>query len=180
MRHLRTLAVGLTIAILIAACGSNAGESNGPDGNSTEPSAEASTGGGGGGGGANFDNGKAHFEITGAATKSGDLGFLAEYSNFQPQGDDSAILTFTDTDNAASLMINTSANGSVVTYADEELGATLLPVGTVIGECTVTLDEIDSDSAKGSFRCEHIAIVNNGGETIAGEGTLSGTFDAHK
>ena len=180
MRDLRTLAIGFTIALLIGACGSSGGASEGPDGGaSSEPSAEASTGGGGGGG-ANFDNGKVHFEITGAASKSGDLGFLFEYSNFQPQGDASAILTFTDPDSSASLTINTSANGSVVMYADAEIGVTVLPVGNVIGECTVELDEIDSDSAKGSFTCEHMAVVTGGGESIAGEGTLSGTFDAHK
>ena len=184
MRYLRIFALGVAASLLLAACSSAGGSSQEPGGGgqsaaaSTEASAEPSSNGGDGG---SFDKGKAHFELTGAATKSGDLGLIADFGTvFLPAGPNSAILTYADASNSASLMINTSSGGTVVTYADAEIGVTLLPLSNgTIGECTVAFDDIDADSAKGTFRCENIAVIK-GGETILGGGTLSGSFDARQ
>ena len=178
MRNLRTLAAGLTITLLIGACGSNAGASNEPGSStaaSTEPSAAASDGSGDGNG-VGLGDGSAKFDLTGAATKSGEFGYLKGMGLMDPDGNQIA-LTFVDATNSASLTINSGPTGSVVLYADQEIGVVQLPVGTVIGECTVDIDELDSDTARGSFRCEHMAVVQSG-EDILGEGTLSGTFTA--
>jgi hypothetical protein len=101
-------------------------------------------------------------------------------SVFEPNGENSAYLVFINAGNTASLNIAISPNGNVVSYVDGDLGAVLLPLSDgTIGECTIDIDEIDGDSARGSFECQHLAIIE-GGETILGEGTLKGDFDSHK
>jgi hypothetical protein len=186
MRNLRILAVALTIMTVLVACGSNAGASSSPGGgggggSSSEPSAEASSGGGGGGGDGVTDpsKGTAHFELSGAATKSGDFAIIPLYGAvFDPETQGVA-LVYADESASASLNINTGGAGASVTYADAEIGVILVPVGTTMGECSVDFDEFEADHVKGTFTCHDMAVVA-GGEDILGAGTLSGSFEARK
>ena len=177
MRDLRTTGMGLALALLVAACGSKGGGSTEP-GASSEPSSAPSAAASqdGTGSGVDFGDGSVKFELSGAATKSGEFGYAKGLGVIDPSGQQIA-LTFVDAAGTASVTINSGSNGAVVHYADQDIGALLAPVGTVLGECSVRLDQLEAKVAKGTFRCEHMAIIQ-GGETLLGEGTLSGSFEA--
>ena len=195
MRALRTLASIAAAGLLIAACGSSAGASGAgstaagatnsaaTDAASTDAAATqdagnpGSTQSTGGGGTIDTSKGQAHYEVTGAKTASGNLGFFAVSSVFEVQGAGSALLTFVDSE-STSLSITYSAGQGVVVFATSDFGVTVLPVGGAVGSCTIQMTNLDATSAKGSFNCQHMGIVS--GDAVIGEGTLSGTFDAHK
>ena len=186
MRNLRSLALGLTILLLSAACGSNAsGASSSPGGDggsSSAASAEASSGGGGGGGGDSVTDpskGTAHFELSGAATRSGEFAIIPLYGAVFDPATQGVALVYANEDASASLNINSDETGGIVTYADPDIGVILVPVGTTIGECSIDFDEFEADHVKGTFECQHMAVVE-GGEDIKGEGTLIGSFEARK
>ncbi len=186
MRNLRSLSLGLTITLLLAACGSKAGASSSPGGNGTgSPSdaasaaASAAASSGGGGGVTDASKGTAHFELSGAATKSGDFAIIPLYGAvFDPETQGVA-LGYADESASASLNINTGGAGASVTYADNEIGVILVPVGTTFGECTVDFSEFETDHVKGTFTCHDMAVVA-GGQDILGAGTLAGSFEARK
>ena len=193
MRAFRTLGSIAAAGLLIAACGSSAGATGagstaaGPtDAASTDAAATqdpgqpgATDGGGGGVGTGTIDtsHGQAHFEVTGARTASGDLGFFLVSSVFEVNGSGSALLTFVDSE-STSLSITYASGQSTVVLATADFGVTLLPLGGTIGTCTLQISHSDASSAAGTFNCQHVAIVNS--DAVIGEGTLTGTFDAHK
>jgi hypothetical protein len=172
MRYLRTLGSVAAAAVLIAACGSGSG---GPGATGAAPT--QGPGNVPGGGVIDTSKGKAHYEVSGAKTASGDLGFFTTTSMWAFNGENSALLYFVDT-GSTSLTINYAPGASTVTFATQEFGVTLLPINGVIGTCTVDMAHIDATSASGTFKCEHAAIVNS--DSTIGEGTLTGSFEAHK
>lgn len=183
MRNLRTLGSMAAAAVLIAACGSGSGGPGATGGAATQgpgnvPGAtDSGSGGGTGGGTIDTSKGKAHYEVTGAKTASGDLGFFATSSVWAFNGENSALLYWVDS-GSTSLTISYAPGASSVVFATQEFGVTLLPINNVIGTCTVDMAHIDASSASGTFKCEHAAIVNS--DSTIGEGTLTGSFEAHK
>jgi hypothetical protein len=182
MRNLRHLGSMAAAAVLIAACGSGSGGPGATGAGATQgpgnvPGATDSGGGGTGGGAIDTSKGKAHYEVTGAKTASGDLGFFATTSVWAFNGENSALLYWVD-NGSTSLSISYSPGASSVVFATQEFGVTLLPINGVIGTCTVDMAHIDASSASGTFKCEHAAIVNS--DSTLGEGTLTGSFEAHK
>jgi hypothetical protein len=186
MRNLRTLGIGLSIAMLLAACGGNAGKSGEP-GSSSEASGapssaasvEPSDGGGGNGGLGDASKGTATFELTGAASRSGTFAVVPIYGVVLDPATQGVALVYVDEASSASLSINSGGAGAAITYADNEIGVIMVGVPSVFGECSVDYDEFEADHVKGNFRCEHMSVVQNG-ETVLGEGTLSGSFEARK
>jgi hypothetical protein len=180
MRNLRILGSMLAAAVLIAGCGSSAGPTDAAaTQNNGNPPATTDSGGGGGTGGAgtiDTSHGKAHVEVSGAKSWSGDLGFFTSTSQFVSSGSESALLYFLDS-GSTSLSLSISPGQGIVIFASAEFGATILPVNGVTGTCTITTTTLDSGSASGTFKCEHVAIVN--ADTVIGEGSLSGSFEAH-
>jgi hypothetical protein len=174
MRNLRVVTLLVLSATLVLACGSGGGPT---DETSTEPTSEASNDGGGGDGqgGDGVDNGTLRFEISGALSKSGELGFTSPISLFDSAGDGSGYLIFTDGD--AAIYVTLAADESFVIYGDGVIGVTPLGVGGV-GSCTTDIDELDSDSAKGTFECTDMTAYD--GEAVTGKVTMTGNFEAHK
>jgi hypothetical protein len=178
MHAFRTIGPVLAAVILVAACGGSAGSTGATATQGATATDEGAAGTGTPNGGADFSHGKAHFDLTGAATQSGDLGLDVVSSQFEIDNDDSAVLVFLDPTGTGGLTINTGPNGSIVQLAGAQYSVVLLPINGVVGTCTVTTTDLDGDSAKGTFSCEHVTVVQTGG-TILGEGALNGTFDAH-
>jgi hypothetical protein len=167
----------LLVSAAIAACSGGPVATQGPaattpggGGGSTPAPQATQPGGGGGGGGPDFANGKGHFEVSGPATKSGDLGFLPIASHFG--GMDQTILNFTagDTDKTETLTITVASGGQLTAiYASLDL--------TVTGiECTASNLNIGATSASGSFDCSKTMAVMSSGSV---EGAvLKGNFEA--
>ena len=188
----RSIGTALSLVVLLAACsgspaatqGPGAAATTNPGGATTNPGGattnpggattnpgSATTNPGGGGGGPDFANGKGHFEISGNATKSGDLGFLPIASLFG--GMDSTLLNFTagDTEQTETLSI-TIANGGTLTAIYASLDLTVTGI-----ECTGSNLNVGASSASGSFDCSQTLAVTPSGAMLEGV-VLKGNFEA--
>lgn len=194
MHPLRAIAPVLAAVVLVAACGASSGASigaaaptqgaGGPAATPTDAAGSVPTDDSAAGtdtpiqGGGDTSKGTAHFDLTGVKTASGDLGFLAETSVFEVNGNKSAILYFEGSDTSTALVLTLAPDLTNVVLAAGGISASVLPINGTIGTCTATTSELDDHAAKGSFTCEHLAIGSDG--ALVGEGSISGTFDAHK
>lgn len=170
----RSIGTAFSLVVLVAACSGNPPATQGPAGATTNPGGATTNPGGAtvdpGGGGPDFANGKGHFEISGGATKSGDLGFLPIASQFG--GMDTTLLNFTagDTDQTETLSIQITGGGTLVAiYASLDVTVT----GVV---CTASNLNVGATTASGSFDCSQTIAVTSSGATI--QATLKGNFEA--
>jgi hypothetical protein len=181
MRHLRPYLALLTIAAMTAACsagGSSGGESQGnqPSTGSQPSQAAASSGGGGGGGGGGGANGSATYEITGDATKSGELAFTYINGGISQFIDTGWVAYFYSADQQTIIQVNSQQGTNIVNFADGEI----LVVGTdADGSCTFDYSQNDSSGLKGSIDCSDpiASKVATTGERIHVK--LHVTVDAH-
>jgi hypothetical protein len=130
MRHLRPFAALLTVAALAVACSGPPGSSSGADGGAasqgggaSEPAA-SSGGGGGGGGGGTGANGSASYEITGDASKSGDLDFAYIAGGVSQFVDGGWVAYFYSEDTKTVVTVNSNPQSNIVLFGDEEIVVT--------------------------------------------------------
>lgn len=185
-RLIRTVA-SLAIVTTLAACGSSsASSSNSP---STAPTTAATTaptidggGGGAGGGVGSTANGTLHFDVSGATTKSGDLGGTPNpLTKYEYDGPGTAYLVFSSADGetAIFLTIAKTADGTTLVYGDGDLGISPIPFTPgVVGKCDVKTDQLDASTARGTFDCTDMTASQ--GDVSVGIVRIKGTFDSHK
>ena len=172
MQVLRAGLALVVVALMAAACsGSPAGATPGGGGVTAGPQA-TQPGGGDGGKPAGWDaNGKAHFEISGSVSKSGDLGFVPAASIFTgTTGPTSLAFTIDDTQEVLTIAI--TQGQLVVSYGDNEMAASGI-------QCTSSDLRLDATSGSGSFDCPQMAIIKSDGSTVT-DVRMRGTFDARK
>lgn len=159
MRHLRPFPALIALAVIGAACSSPgassgdkqsqaAGASQG--GAASQPA--ASTGGGGGGGGG---TGSLHYEITGDATKSGDLAFFSSggLSQFSSGG---WVAYFNNTNSSVVVQISSVPSGESAGYGDGDI--------TIVGassDCTFDFSKNDASGLKGTIDCPNPTAFNS-------------------
>ena len=159
MRHLRPFPALIALAVIGAAC-SSPGASLG--GNQSQAAA-ASQGGAasqpaastGGGGGAGAVHGSLHFEITGDATKSGDLAFFSSggLSQFSNGG---WVAYFNNTDSSVVVQISSAPSGESAGYGDGDI--------TIVGassDCTFDFSKNDASGLKGTIDCPNPTAFNS-------------------
>jgi hypothetical protein len=186
MRHLRPFPALIALAMIGAACsspGASSGENQSQAAGASQGGGAsqgagasqpgASTGGGGGGGGAGGVHGSAHYDITGDATKSGDLAFFdaAGASQFVNDG---WVSYFNDTGSSVVLQISSSPSGPSVGYGD----GTITIVGAQSSECTFNFSKNDASGLKGTIDCPNpMAFNSTSGAQVHVH--LRVTIDAH-
>jgi hypothetical protein len=176
MRHLRPYLALLTIAAMTAACsagGSSGGESQGNQPSTGSQPSQAAASSGGGGGGA---NGSATYEITGDATKSGELAFTYINGGISQFIDTGWVAYFYSADQQTIIQVNSQQGTNIVNFADGEI----LVVGTEAdGSCTFDYSQNDSSGLKGTIDCSDpiASKVATTGERIHVK--LHVTVDAH-
>jgi hypothetical protein len=175
MQRLRSIGSGVSLVMLLAACGGSPAATQGPGaatsgpggggGSTSAPVATTDGGGGSGGGG----TGTVKYEVTGTLQKSGELPFFAVGSRF---GGAAGIgLTFT-TEAGGAIFSIVEANGQhAISLTDEQHGLTWASCETYEMNAT-------GSSATGRFDC------SQGFGTVIADGTmvtdihLTGTFEA--
>jgi hypothetical protein len=183
MQTIRSLAIALLAASLVAACGGSSATQapgsttggGGGGGATTTPqqtdAAQATAGGGGGSKPAGWDQfGKASYEISAPVNLSGELGFVPAASVFN--GDQGTQLSFTLEGQNVIMTITFTEGKTGVSFASE--------AGPVIGtNCGTSNLSIQATSASGSFDCSDdvIALMTSGAQVT--DVTLKGTFNAH-
>ena len=171
--------VTVLLAGVLAACSGTpavttapGGATQNPGGGLATPGADATQGGGGGGTKpAGWDaKGKVHYDLSGPATKSGDIGFFPTTSIFG--GLNQTILYFV-TEGVQETFIITISNGGEITvaYASLDMSAP----GAV---CTSSNLKVEASSASGSIDCTNVSVIPKSGAMMTG-GRLQATFDAH-
>ena len=175
MRHLRPYLALLAIAAMTAACsagGSSGGELQGDQPSTGSQPSQAAASSGGGGGGA---NGSATYEITGDATKSGELVFTYINGGISQFIDTGWVAYFYSENQQTIIQINSQTGTDIVNFADGEI----LVVGTAEeGGCTFDYSQNDSSGLKGTIDCSApLASKATTGEQIHVK--LHVTVDAH-
>ena len=165
MRHLRPFPALIALAVIGAACSSPGASSGGNQsqaagasqgagasqaGGASQPA--ASTGGGGGGGGG---TGSLHYEITGDATKSGDLAFFSSggLSQFSSGG---WVAYFNNTNSSVVVQISSVPSGESAGYGDGDI--------TIVGassDCTFDFSKNDASGLKGTIDCANPTAFNS-------------------
>jgi hypothetical protein len=159
MRHLRPFPALIALAVIGAACSSPGASSGGKQsqaagasqgGAASQPA--ASTGGGGGGGGG---TGSLHYEITGDATKSGDLAFFSSggLSQFSSGG---WVAYFNNTNSSVVVQISSVPSGESAGYGDGDI--------TIVGassDCTFDFSKNDASGLKGTIDCPNPTAFNS-------------------
>lgn len=177
MQGLRAGLALVVVAVVATGCSSSpAGSTPGAGGvtpgpQATQGSVATQPGGGDGSKPAGWDaNGKAHFEISGSVSKSGDLGFVPVASVFTGTTGPTS-LAFTE--GAQDVLTILITEGQLaVSYGNSEMALTGV-------QCTSSNLRIDATSGSGSFDCPQTAIVKSDGTTVTGV-RITGTFDARK
>jgi hypothetical protein len=179
MRHLRPFAALLTVAALAVACSGPPGSSSGADGGAasqgggaSEPAA-SSGGGGGGGGGGTGANGSASYEITGDASKSGDLDFAYIAGGVSQFVDGGWVAYFYSEDTKTVVTVNSNPQSNIVLFGDEEIVVT----GTEETGCTFDYSQNDASGLKGTIDCSNTIATTVTGTQIHVD--LHVTVDAH-
>ena len=164
MRHLRSFPALIALALISAACSSPGASSGGQSqaaqqsqggsasqgGAASQPA--ASTGGGGGGGGGGGANGSIHYEITGDASKSGDLDFFAN-AGVSIFTDGGWVAYFYNASDAQKIIqINSNPASNIFNYGDGEI----LVVGTEDLGCTFDYSRNDAGGLKGTIDCASV------------------------
>ena len=170
MQVLRAGLALVVVAVIAVACGGTpAGATPGPQ---STPGAAATPGGGDGGKPAGWDaNGKAHFEISGSVSKSGDLGFAPVASVFTgTTGPSSLAFTLEGTQDVLTIII--TGDQLTVSYGNNEMALSGI-------QCTSSNLRLDATSGSGSFDCPQTAIVKSDGTSVTGN-RITGTFDGRK
>lgn len=188
MRSMRSVTALTVMAMLLGACGGNAGGTQQPAGATAntggggtatenpqatdEPVATDSGGGGGGGGNpAGWDRyGKVHVEMGGPVQKTVELGFIPAGSLFGGAQGSSLSFTNEGSNQVLSILIGPD-NKVVVSYGDQDFS---MP-GT---ECTTSSWNIGATSGSGSFDCTASLVILASGASVT-NGTIKGNFDAH-
>ena len=183
----RSIAALAVTALLLGACGGNAGATQQPGGATTnsgggggtatqqpaatdEPAATTDTGGGGGNP-AGWDRyGKVHVEMGGPVSKTVDLGFVPAGSLFGGAQGSSLSFTNEGSNQVVSILIGPD-HKIVISYGGPEFS---MP-GT---ECTTSNWNIGATSGSGSFDCKASIVIMASGASVT-NGTLKGSFDAH-
>jgi hypothetical protein len=178
--HHRVLIPLATLAFVVAACGGGSGPTQaagtpaGGGGGGTPTDAAAPTAGPAatqsGGDGSNFANGKAHFEISGTQTKSGDLGFLPVASHFG--GTTQTILNFVTSDPSVTETLTVTLTEGAVAIIYSSMDITVTGV-----ECATSNLNVAATTASGSFDCSKTYAVLISGASVEGV-VLNGTFEA--
>jgi hypothetical protein len=187
MRHLRPFTAFFAIAAIAVACSSaspgastGGGQSQGPGastgggggGGASQPA--ASTGGGGGGGGGGGVNGSIHYEITGDATKSGDLDFFANAGVSQFLNGGWVAYFYTDSDPNKVIQINSNPASNIFNYGDGEI----LVIGVEDVGCTFNYSRNDAGGLKGTIDCPTV-IASNATSGAQIHVQVHATVDAH-
>lgn len=183
MRHLRPLPALIAVALIGAACSSPGASSGGQSqaaqqsqGGSASQGAgasqpAASTGGGGGGGGGGI-NGSVHYEITGDATKSGDLNFFVN-SGVSHFADGGWVAYFYNANSSVVLQVSSSPSALSAGYGDGEV---TIVAGKSDG-CTFDWSKNDASGLKGTIDCPDPTAVNASGAQVHVH--FKATVDAH-
>lgn len=176
------------LALLLSACGGNAGATQQPGGATTnpgggggtatqqpgatdEPAVTTDPGGGGGGNPAGWDRyGKVHVEMGGPVSKTVDLGFIPAGSFFGAAQGSSLNFTNEGSNQIVSILVGPD-NKVVISYGGTDFS---MP-GT---ECTTSNWNIGATSGSGSFECTASLVIMASGASVT-NGTLKGSFDAH-
>lgn len=176
----RSIAAGLSLIVLLAACSGSPAATQGPAVATTDPGGGASTtkpggdaattdpGGGGGSGGGGI--GTVKYEVTGTVPKSGELPFFAFGSRFG--GEAGVALNFTTQEGGAIFSIGQVQGVSTVALVDDEHALNWT-------NCETFEVNISGNDATGRFECSQGfgTVVADG--SIVSEIQISGTFDAH-
>jgi len=189
MQSMRSITALAAIALLLSACGGNAGATQQPGGATTnpgggggsatqqpaatdEPAATTDTGGGGGGGNpAGWDRyGKVHVEMGGPVNKTVELGFVPAGSLFGGAQGSSLSFANEGSNQVVSILVGPD-NKIVISYGGPDFS---MP-GT---ECTTSNWNIGATSGSGSFDCKASIVILASGASVT-NGTLKGNFDAH-
>jgi hypothetical protein len=178
MRHLRPFAALLAMAAVTIACSGPPGSSSG----AASQGGEASQGGGasqpaassgGGGGGGTGSNGSASYQITGDASKSGDLGFTYIGGGLSQFVNGGWIAYFYSEDTKTVITINSNPQSNIVVFGDEEIVVT----GTGDTGCTFNYSQNDASGLKGTIDCANTVATTATGTQIHVD--LHVTVDAH-
>ena len=169
----KSIVAVVLVGMVAVACGgtpatSGPGATQNPGGGAT-PGPQATQGGGGGTKPAGWDaKGKAHYELSGPASKRGDIGFFPLTSIFG--GTDQTILYFATEGVEETLIVTFAAGQIAVAYVSTDL--------SVPGaQCTSSNLKIEASSASGSLDCANVSITPISGALMTG-GRLQITFDA--
>jgi hypothetical protein len=181
MRHLRPSVALLAITALTVACSgppgsSSVGASSQAAGASQGAAASqpaASTGGGGGGGGTGA-NGSVKYEITGDATKSGELAFAYINGGVSLFTNGGWVAYFYSQDQNTVVQINSNPASNIFNFGDGEI----LIVGTAQTGCTFNYSKNDASGLKGTVDCQNVLTVNSTSGTQI-HTNLHATVDAH-
>jgi hypothetical protein len=186
MRHLRSAAALLTIAVVTVACSpasSGGGSQGGQPSSGSQPSQAAASQGGGGGGGGGGANGSVTYEITGDYQASGELPFLAGGISLWVESAGGWVANFANpSGEGAVILINTQSAegtpGQIFTFGD---GTIILPAVSDPGSgfgCTFTLTQNDASGLKGDVSCTSAIAsdVNDGSQKHV---QLTAHWDAH-
>ena len=188
MQTTRSITALAVIAMLLGACGGNAGATQQPAGATAntggggtatenpqatdEPAAATDPGGGGGGGNpAGWDRyGKVHVELGGPVQRTVELGFIPAGSLFGGAQGSSLSFTNEGSNEVVSILIGPD-NKVVISYGAVDLS---MPAT----ECTTSNWNIGATSGSGSFECKAAIVILASGASVT-DGTLKGNFDAH-
>lgn len=183
----RIAVIGLIVALVTACGGTATGSSAGPPSQTAAAPSVAGPGGaaspddvaasgtpatGGGTSAGDRTKGSAQVQVTGGITETIDLPFAAILSLWASSGPGSAYLPFTDSD--AVLFMTFNGGQLLVQYAKTSTGVGMTSGAT---PCTFTTDVLDGSTAKGTFSCKGMTLIQ--GEAV-GSADISGTFEAHK
>jgi hypothetical protein len=179
MRHLRPFAALLAMAAVTIACSGPPGSSSGAasqggeasqGGGASQPAASS---GGGGGTGGTGSNGSASYQITGDASKSGDLGFTYIGGGLSQFVNGGWIAYFYSEDTKTVITINSNPQSNIVVFGDEEIVVT----GTSETGCAFNYSQNDASGLKGTIDCANTIATTATGTQIHVD--LHVTVDAH-
>jgi hypothetical protein len=190
MNPIKPLTLVALLALLVGACGGNAGATQQPAGATTNPGGGGGTatqqpaatnepavttdpgaGGGSGGNPSGWDRfGKVHVEMGGPVSKTVDLGFVPAGSLFGGAQGSSLSFTNEGSNQVVSILIGPDSK-VVISYGGPEFS---MP-GT---ECTTSNWNIGATTGSGSFQCTASLVIMASGASVI-NGTLKGNFDAH-
>lgn len=180
MHHLRPFAALLTVAALAIACSGPPGSSSGAgssDGGTASQgggaSQPAASSGGGGGGGGGTGTGSASYEITGDASKSGELAFAYIAGGVSQFVEGGWVAYFYSEDTKTVVTVNSNPQSSIVLFGDEEIVVT----GTTETGCTFDFSQNDASGLKGTIDCTNTIATTVTGTQIHVD--LHVTVDAH-
>ncbi len=160
----RSVLLLAVVAVLVVACGSAA---------ATPTRAPGAGGGGGGNKPAGWDNhGKVTYTLSGAATASGELGFVPAGSLFVVEGGFSGAqvsLNFFDDASQTLVALRLEGANAFVQYGDGKV--------TFASEtCTTKNLKVELANASGSFECTGAVITES--QAVVTGAKMTGTFTA--